>query len=105
MYGWYTKPQMDFVGKQGHLVDDFIRVLQKMNVGFDEDLVRDYGKVGVSPENKTIWQDELKKEVALHEYAGMIRYGYHSTLKNLGIDADHLTTRSTDYSVRLHSGS
>ncbi len=97
MYGWYTKPQMDFVGKQEQLVDDFITVLQIMNVDFNEELVRNYGKVGVSPEpeKKIIWQDELKKKVALYEYAGMIRYGYHSTLRELGIDIDHLRRRSS----------
>jgi hypothetical protein len=105
MYGWYTKPQMDFVGKQEHLVDDFIRVLRTMSVDFDEKFVRDYGKIGVSPEKKTIWQDELKRKVALYEYAGMIRYGYHSTLTDLGIDVDHLTSRAPDYSARLSTGS
>lgn len=96
MYGWYTKPQIDFIGKQEHLVDDLVKVLQLMNMDFDEEFVRNFGKIGVSPEprSKVIWQDEVKKKIALYEYAGMIRYGYHSTLKELGLDLDQLTVRA-----------
>jgi hypothetical protein len=87
LFGWYTKPQMDFIGRQEQLVDDFIKVLEIMNVDFDEDFVRNHEKVGVSPrsDEKICWNHELKKEVALCEYAGLIRYGYHSTISDLGI--------------------
>ena len=97
LYGWYTKPQIDFIGKQEQLVDDFIEVLKIMNLDFDEEFVRNYGKVGASPnpEKEVNWPDELKMTTALLEYAGMIRYGYRSTLEEMGIDIANLTSRST----------
>ena len=93
MFGWYTKPHIDFIGKQENLVEDLVTVLKTMDLDFNEEFVRNFGKIGVSPEprKKIIWPDELKKEIALHEYAGMIRYGYHTTLKELGLDIDRLT--------------
>lgn len=92
LYGWYTRPQMDFVGKQERLEDDLIEVLKTMNVDFDEEFVRNHGKVGVSPtpEAELVWPHDLKLETALLEYAGMIRYGYDATLKGLGIDTASL---------------
>jgi len=97
LYGWYTKPQIDFIGRQESLVDDFIKVLNLMNVDFDDEFIRNFGKVGVSPNPKKelIWPDDLKTETALNEYAGMIRYGYHSTLEDIGLDSKHLTRRCT----------
>ena len=96
MFGWYTKPHIDFIGKQEHLVDDLVKVLQLIDIDFDEEFVRNFGKIGVSPEpsNQLVWRNEVKKKVALYEYAGMIRYGYHSTLKELGLDIDQLTIRT-----------
>lgn len=84
LYGWYTKPQMDFIGKQENLVDDFIRVLEMMSVNFDEEYIRNFEQVGVSPEpgTKITWEDSLKKEVILLEYAGMVRYGYRSDMSD-----------------------
>lgn len=92
LYGWYTKPQMDFVGKQEQLVDDFIKVLTIMDVKFDEDFIRGYGKVGVSPEpdNTLTWPEPLRLETALLEYAGLVRYGYQQTLNDLGLNLDRL---------------
>lgn len=82
LYGWYARPDTNFVGKQENLADDFVRVLDIMNVKFDEDYVRNYERVGVSPDigREITWEDSLKKEVAIMEYAGMIRYGYQSKI-------------------------
>ncbi|WP_295888249.1 hypothetical protein [uncultured Thiohalocapsa sp.] len=87
MYGWYAKPEVDFIGKQESLVEDLIRVLKIMEFEFDADFVRNQEPVGVSPEPKQSieWDYELKREVALYEYAGMIRHGYRDTLAELGL--------------------
>jgi len=85
LFSWYTRPQMGFVGKQESLVDDLISVLNVMNLGFDEQLIRDHEKVGVSPESEVIWPAELKIETALLEYAGLARYGYQQSLTSLGL--------------------
>ena len=87
MFAGFTKPQIDFIGKQENLEDDFIRLLNDMNVKFDEGFIREYGKVGVSakPKKKVVWPHQLKVETALYEYAGLVRYGYQSTLDELGI--------------------
>jgi len=81
LYGWYTRPQIDFIGKQENLTEDFIKVLRIMNVGFDEDFIRMRGKVGVSelPKEPIIWDEGLKEEVYRLEYAGIVRYGYCKT--------------------------
>lgn len=92
MYSGYATSLIDYVGKQENLVEDFIKVLRIMNVNFDEGFVRGFGEIGTSPktENDIVWQNDLKRQVALLEYAGMIRYGYHSTLRELGIEVDRL---------------
>ena len=82
LYASYVRPQMDFVGKQETLVDDFIRVLRVMNLDVDEEFIRNYKRVGVSPDiaKEIIWEDGLKKSVALLEYSGLIRYGYSTEI-------------------------
>jgi hypothetical protein len=85
LYGWYTRPQMDFIGKQENLADDLVKVLKIMNIKFDEEFIRNYKKVGVSDKKEIVWQKELEKEAALCEYSGMLRYGYNSTLVDLGL--------------------
>ena len=87
-YGWYTRPPMNFIGRQEDLADDYIKLMQAMNVDHDEDFIRNYGKVGASPEPKDelVWPEGLKKQTALLEYAGMVRHGYQDTLKELGIE-------------------
>jgi hypothetical protein len=91
-YGWYTKSEIDFIGRQENLLEDFIEVLKIMKIDFDEEFVRSYGKVGVSPSpiKELTWPNDLRLETALLEYAGMIRYGYKSTLEDLGIDVERL---------------
>ena len=78
MYGWYTKSQIDFVGKQENLPDDLITVLKQMNLEFDEAFVRNYPRVGESPSPSAeiVWEGSLKEEVYKLEYAGIVRYGY-----------------------------
>lgn len=78
LFGWYTKPQIDFIGRQETLVDDLISILNYLNLDFDENLIRSTGKIGVSkkPVNKIEWDTQLYREVYKLEYAGMIRYGY-----------------------------
>jgi len=77
-YGWYTKPHVDFVGKQETLKEDLIRVLKTLELDFDEDLIRDFSKVGVSkkPANEITWDPELRNETYKLEYAGIVRHGY-----------------------------
>jgi hypothetical protein len=86
MYSWYTKSQIDFIGQQECLVDDFVKVLSIMNVKFDEERVRNFKKIGVSPDRSFNWDQKLKKQVALTEYPALIRYGYQQTLKDLKLD-------------------
>ncbi len=78
LFGWYTTPQIDFIGKQENLVNDLISILNHLNLDFDENMIRSTGKIGVSkkPVNKIEWNAELYQEVYKLEYAGMIRYGY-----------------------------
>ena len=78
MYGWYTEPPMRFIGKQENLANDLIEVLKIMNLNFDEEYVRNYKKVGVSPKpsKEIVWDPDLKRKVTLLEYAGLVRYGY-----------------------------
>jgi|APSaa5957512535_1039671.scaffolds.fasta_scaffold71512_2 hypothetical protein len=82
LYGWYTKSQIDFIGKQENLADDLIKVLKIMGLDFDEDYIKNYKKINVATKNKLIWSNELKKETILLEYAGITRYGYQSDFKN-----------------------
>lgn len=80
LFGSYTKPPMNFVGKQETLIQDFIKALDLMNISYDEEFIRNYKKIGVSPApaNKIIWNENLKKEIERLEYAGMVRYGYQN---------------------------
>ncbi len=85
LYGWYTKPMVNFIGKHENLVDDLIRVLGMMNINFDESFIREYKKVGVSPkpQKPIVWDDALKKKVVMLEYSGIIRYGYLKRYENV----------------------
>lgn len=78
LYGWYTKPGIDFIGKQENLVDDLIFVLNHLNVNFDEDRIRTSARVLASPTPKKPikWEEDLRKEVERLEYAGIVRYKY-----------------------------
>jgi hypothetical protein len=93
MYGWYDRPQVNFVGRQEHLVDDLVKVLRKMDLAFDEDAIRRHKKVGVSPipEKPIFWDPAVRRQAALCEYAGLVRYGYQSTIESLGLSGIPLT--------------
>ena len=84
MYGWYTRPQMDFVGRQESLAEDLIQALKTMELDFDEDFVRNYRSVGVSPapSEPIAWDPELKERMLRLEYAGIIRYGYEEAYRS-----------------------
>lgn len=78
MYGWYTTPEIDYIGRQENLKEDLITILKSMELKFDESLVRNYPIVGGSrePGRPIVWDETLKEEVLRLEYAGLVRYGY-----------------------------
>ncbi|MFA5355029.1 MAG: hypothetical protein WC291_12435 [Thermodesulfovibrionales bacterium] len=78
LFGWYTKPQVDFIGKQENLREDLIKVLNMMELSFDEVLIREFPMVGLSPkpQEKIVWEKDVREEAYRSEYAGIIRYGY-----------------------------
>ncbi|MCB2167781.1 MAG: sulfotransferase family protein [Deltaproteobacteria bacterium] len=78
LYGFYTKREIDFIGKQENLRNDLINVLNIMKLNFDKDLIIEYERVGVSPKPRTpmIWDIELRNKVIQVEYSGLLRYGY-----------------------------
>lgn len=78
LFGWYTTPEIDFIGKQENLAEDLVRVLELMDLKFDKDLVMRAAPFGVgeAPANPIIWRAGLKEEVRALEYAGIVRYGY-----------------------------
>ncbi len=78
MYGWYTLPAVNFIGKQEYLTDDLIIVLKQLNVRFDEERIRKYHRVNSSKtkSNKIVWDNQLLEEVTQLELAGIKRYGF-----------------------------
>jgi hypothetical protein len=78
MYSRFAAPHVSFVGKQENLCDDLITVLKRLQIPFDEQFIRGFGKVGVSPKRSAglQWDPELKAEVSRLEYAGLRRWGY-----------------------------
>ncbi len=101
LFGWYTKPSMDFIGKQEHLVEDLIRVLKRMDLSVDEDGLRRHAPVGVSPEpeQRITWAGDLRQKVMDLEYAGLVRYGYLA-----GQDRDDHQTAAFDSNERGPAG-
>lgn len=83
LFGWYTKPPIDFVGRQENLRGDLITALKLANIDFDPAIIRNYPEAWVSPEpaEKIVWDQRLRKQVASLEYAGIVRYGYAMTLQ------------------------
>jgi hypothetical protein len=78
LYSRYTDERIDFVGKQESLVDDFIFVLNELNVSFDEQQIRDLAPVNVSKTSKerVQWDPQLRDLVTRLEYPALVRYGY-----------------------------
>lgn len=76
LYASYATPRIDFVGKQESLADDLVRVLQQLNVDFDEGRLREKDRVNVSPSRPIAWDPEVKALVERLDYAAFYRFGY-----------------------------
>ncbi|HEY2827665.1 MAG TPA: hypothetical protein VGJ04_08705 [Pirellulales bacterium] len=78
LYSRYTDERIDFIGKQESLVDDFIQVLNELNVPFDEEQIRQLAPVNVSqtPKERLHWDPSLRELVTKLEYPALVRYGY-----------------------------
>lgn len=78
MYGWYTLPGVNFVGKQERLVDDLVLVLKELNVRFDEERMRSYRPINVTRKkaDQIVWDQVVLEEVLQLEAAALKRYGY-----------------------------
>ena len=77
LFGWYTLPGINFIGKQESLEEDLIHVLKIMNLYFDEQKVRRIKKINVSPNNIEIsWNPTLRDEMLSLEKVSLVRYKY-----------------------------
>jgi hypothetical protein len=79
LYGRYTYPKVDFIGKQENLRDDLIAVLRMRGLPFDEDYIKNAKEFGVSLKSKTSidWDLDLKNEVCYLELPAIRAYGYN----------------------------
>jgi hypothetical protein len=102
MYGRFATPQISFVGKQENLCEDLITVLKKLQMPFDEQFIREFGKIGVSPKRSTglVWDPDLKAEVIRLEYAGLTRWGYVASHRAVG---DASTGNSEELRTMAHT--
>jgi len=75
---YYTLPSVDSVGKQESLTEDLIKALHRMNLDFDESLVRDAAPVIASRgDRKQIdWDPDLRGRVVQVEQVAIRRFGY-----------------------------
>lgn len=77
LYGSYTQPGINFIGKTENIVDDLIKVLQFLELDYNEDFIRTYKKVNVSHSSSTIeWEAELKEMALKMELPALVQYGY-----------------------------
>jgi hypothetical protein len=78
MLGWYTTPEVDFIGKQENLRQDLVNILNNLNLKFDEDFIMNYSAKNTShkSDEKIVWEPDVKAETERLEYAGLVRYGY-----------------------------
>lgn len=53
LYDYYTLPSVDSVGKQESLTEDLIKALHRMNLDFDESIVRDAAPVNATESRST----------------------------------------------------
>lgn len=85
LFGWYTKPPIDFVGRQENLRGDLVTALKLANIDFDPAIISDWPETWVSPEpaQEIIWDEKLRKQVTEFEYAGIVRYGYAVTINQV----------------------
>ncbi len=80
LFSLYTQPGIQFIGRQESLVDDLVAVLERLNVPFDEQRLREAEPVNTSRTQwKTDWPTDLRAETERLEYAGLVRYGYANT--------------------------
>lgn len=81
LYGGYTRPGLvDFVGRQENLREDLIRVLVRLGLPHDPEVIRRHSPVNVSTEAemRLYWEPGLRAEVERLEYAALVRHGYRS---------------------------
>lgn len=78
MYSWYDRPGVRFVGRQERLSDDLVEVLRILDLDFDEELIRSFKPLHVSPPPRRPirWTPDLLSRVQRLEHASMVRYGY-----------------------------
>lgn len=78
MYGWYTLPGTNFVGKQENLAEDLITVLTELDVKFDSDRIRQHQPANVTESKSTPfrWDEQLCQDLLKLEMATFRRYGY-----------------------------
>lgn len=78
LYDYCTLPSADSVGKQESLTEDLIKALHRMNLDFDESLVRDAAPVIASRgDRKQIdWDPDLRERVVQVEQVAIRRFGY-----------------------------
>ena len=78
LYGWYVRPDVNFVGKQENLQQDTMKVLSILYPEVDRSVV-----LKMPPHNETPahiprpeWDPAIKRETLRLEYAAYVRYGY-----------------------------
>ncbi len=77
MYGGFTFPKIDFIGKQENLREDLITALKMRGLPFDEDHIRNSKEFGVSPKPCLLeWDSDLRQEVLELELPALRAYGY-----------------------------
>ena len=78
LYSSFTRPSIDFIGKNENLVEDLIKVLDIMKINFDPDLVRNHSPKNVSkaPQKPIQWDNSIKEEILKMEYPCLVNYGY-----------------------------
>jgi len=78
LYDSFVNQDIDFVGKTENLSEDLIKVLELMNIDFNEEKVKNHKMVNVSKKtnSKIIWDEDLKQEILKLEYPTLKKYGY-----------------------------
>ena len=80
LFSGFARPQIGAVGRQESLREDLVRVLKRLELDFDEDFVRGFDPVHVSPEpaRDIEWDPELRREMLVLESVALRRFGYES---------------------------
>lgn len=78
MYGWYTQPNVSFIGKQENLVYDLVQVLNELDVKYDKQKLLNLAEKEENPSPKLAvnWDKSLKEKLEDIEYVSFLRYGY-----------------------------